>query len=195
MSSTNFRNSLFASVLMATLATPVATVAYASPQQMGGHGSQMGGSEHSSAIGQPGKAADATQTIEIIMRDNSFDPEKISVTKGETVRFLITNKGEFVHEFNISTAAMQASHQKEMMTMMEHGILEADKINRDRMKMDMGDGKTMEHSNPNSALLEPGASAEIVWTFSTDAELEFACNVPGHYQSGMVGEIEMKHGS
>lgn len=195
MSSTNFRNSLIASVLAATLAAPIATVAYASPQQMGGHGSQMGGSEHGSAIGQPGKAADATQTIEIIMRDNSFDPEKISVAKGETVRFLVTNKGEFVHEFNISTAAMHASHQKEMMTMMEHGILEADKINRDRMKMDMGDGKTMEHSDPNSALLEPGASAEIVWTFSTDAELEFACNVPGHYQSGMVGEIEMKHGS
>lgn len=195
MSSTNFRNSLIASVLMATLAAPVATVAYASPQQMDSHGSRMGGSEHGSAIGQPGKAANATQTIEIIMRDNSFDPEKISVAKGETVRFLITNKGEFVHEFNISTAAMHASHQKEMMTMMEHGILEADKINRELMKMDMGDGKTMEHSDPNSVLLEPGASAEIVWTFSTDAELEFACNVPGHYQSGMVGEIEMKHGS
>ena len=97
MSSTNFRNSLIASVLMATLAAPVATVAYASPQQMDSHGSRMGGSEHGSAIGQPGKAANATQTIEIIMRDNSFDPEKISVAKGETVRFLITNKGEFVH--------------------------------------------------------------------------------------------------
>lgn len=79
--------------------------------------------------------------------------------------------------------------------MMENGILEADKVNRELMQMNMGGGETMEHSDPNSTLLEPGESAEIVWTFSTDADLEFACNVPGHYQSGMVGEIEMKHSS
>tara|TARA_R110002110_G_scaffold85816_6_gene223964 strand:+ start:3727 stop:3894 length:168 start_codon:yes stop_codon:yes gene_type:complete len=39
---------------------------------------------------------------------------------------------------DLSKAAMHVSHQKEMMTMMEDGILEADKINRDLMKMDMG---------------------------------------------------------
>src|SRR3546814_18267736 len=68
----------------------------------------------------------------------------------------------------------------EMMMMVEHGALEPDKINRDKMKMDMGGGKTMEHNDPNSVLLEPGETAEIVWTLTKATALEFACNVPGH---------------
>lgn len=195
MSKTNFTKRLIASVLAATLTMPIAAGAYATVEKTDRHSSEPSGADHSSEIGQPGKAADATQTIRIVMRDSSFDPEKISIQEGETVRFLIANKGEFVHEFNIGTAALHASHQKEMMTMMENGILEADRLNRELMKMNMGGGETMEHSDPNSTLLEPGESAEIVWTFNTDADLEFACNVPGHYQSGMVGEIEMKHSS
>ena len=78
------------------------------------------------------------------------------------------------------------------MMMMEHGVLEADKINRDMMKMDMGNGKTMEHNDPNSVLLEPKETAEVIWKFSDDAELEFACNVPGHYASGMMGEVHFE---
>jgi uncharacterized cupredoxin-like copper-binding protein len=62
----------------------------------------------------------------------------------------------------------------------------------DMMKMDMGNGMTMEHDDPNSVLLEPGQTAEIIWTFPADAELEFACNVPGHYESGMMGKVRLK---
>ena len=89
----------------------------------------------------------------------------------------------------LATAKMHAGHRKEMMTMVEHGILEPDRINHAKMKMDMGNGQTMEHDDPNSVLLASGESAEIIWTFPKDAKLEFACNVPGHYQSGMVGDI------
>ena len=51
------------------------------------------------------------------------------------------------------------------------------------------------HDDPNSVLLEPGKSGEIVWTFPKDADvaIEFACNVPGHYQSGMVGSVAIDH--
>ena len=42
-------------------------------------------------------------------------------------------------------------------------------------------------------LLEPGQSGEIIWRFPDLATLEFACNVPGHYQSGMVGRIQLSH--
>jgi uncharacterized cupredoxin-like copper-binding protein len=54
--------------------------------------------------------------------------------------------------------------------------------------MDMK-GMDMSHDDPNSVLVEPGKTAELVWTFDTDATLEFACNVPGHYEAGMVGPI------
>jgi uncharacterized cupredoxin-like copper-binding protein len=60
------------------------------------------------------------------------------------------------------------------------------------MNMDMGNGQTMKHDDPNSVLLEPGESKEIVWTFPEKADVEFACNVPGHYQSGMYGDVNFK---
>lgn len=156
-------------------------------------GKHAGGHGHATFdFGKPANAAAATRTVTVVMRDNLYEPESIPVQAGETVRFVITNKGEFVHEFNIGTAAMHAKHQEEMMMMVEHGVLEPDKINRDKMKMDMGGGKTMEHNDPNSALLEPGETAEIVWAFTKAGELEFACNVPGHYDAGMVGKLSVK---
>ncbi|MCZ4279679.1 cupredoxin domain-containing protein [Kiloniella laminariae] len=147
------------------------------------------------AIGEAGVAAEVTTTIEISLQDNYFEPEHIGVKENETVRFVIRNNGEFVHEFNIGTAAMHAAHQSEMEMMVNHGILEADRINRDMMHMDMGNGQTMEHNDPNSVLLEPGETAEIIWKFSEAAELEFACNVPGHYDSGMMGDFKFTPGS
>ncbi|MFD2207660.1 cupredoxin domain-containing protein [Kiloniella antarctica] len=146
------------------------------------------GSSEQPTIGKAGDVSQVTRTIEVNLEDNFFTPEKITVDKNQTVRFLISNSGEFVHEFNIGTAAMHEEHQKEMMMMIDHGMLEVDKINRD---MKMGDGEAMSHDDPNSVLLEPGESAEIIWRFPESAELEFACNVPGHYESGMVGEINV----
>jgi uncharacterized cupredoxin-like copper-binding protein len=53
----------------------------------------------------------------------------------------------------------------------------------------------MSHNDPNSLLLEPGKTGEIVWTFGDATTIEYACNVPGHYDSGMVGRFGTKHGS
>lgn len=153
-----------------------------------GHNSVM----HGANIGKPGNISDVRKTVEIVMQDNFYEPEKVVVLGGETVRFVIRNEGEFVHEFNIGTVAMHATHQKEMAMMVEHGALEADKINMHMMEMDMGNGMTMKHDDPNSVLLEPGKTAEIIWTFPENAELEFACNVPGHYESGMMGQIKFQ---
>ncbi|MBC8338349.1 MAG: cupredoxin domain-containing protein [Rhodospirillales bacterium] len=156
-------------------------------------GSHGGGHGHSGAspIGKAGKAADVSRTINVKMHDNYYEPKQFNVKGGETIRFVIKNAGQFVHEFNIGTKDMHKAHDKEMMMMVEHGALEPDRINHDKMKMDMGRGMTMEHNDPNSVLLEPGKSAEIIWTFpkKVSTEMEFACNVPGHYDSGMVGPV------
>ncbi|GLQ07445.1 cupredoxin domain-containing protein [Sneathiella chinensis] len=180
----NFTLSSMAACLVAATVTLTSFQALSAGSHAGGHGG-------ASAIGEPGDAAKVSRTVEIRMFDNYYEPENITVSKGETVRFKVINAGEFVHEFNIGTTLSHADHQKEMMMMMEHGVLEADKINRDKMKMDMGNGMTMDHSDPNSVLLEPGESAEIIWHFSGDKDLEFACNVPGHYDSGMMGDVRI----
>lgn len=126
------------------------------------------------------------------MYDNYYEPEQISVKDGETIRFVVKNEGMLVHEFNIGTAAMHAAHQDEMRMMVEHGVIQGDTINHAMMKMDMGNGQTMEHDDPNSVLLEPGQRKEVIWTFTDNANLEFACNVPGHYAAGMMGQINVK---
>ncbi|NQU61852.1 MAG: copper-binding protein [Rhodospirillales bacterium] len=154
----------------------------------GAHG---GGHGNFTTIGKAGKVSDVTRTVKVVMQDNFFELENLSIKGGETIRFVIKNAGEFVHEFNIGTKAMHGEHFKEMTKMMEHGVLEPDKINRDKMKMDMGNGKTMQHNDPNSVLLEPGKSTEIIWKFpgKAIAQLEFACNIPGHYDAGMMGKV------
>ncbi|MDD9907389.1 MAG: cupredoxin family protein [Boseongicola sp.] len=169
-----------ASIILGGVALNV-TSATAGGTHKGGH-----------AFGEAGDPSKATRTINIVMHDNYYEPENITAKPGETIRFTIKNAGDFVHEFNIGTAKMHAAHQEEMMMMVEHGVLEPDKINHEMMKMDMGNGQTMEHDDPNSILLEPGKSGEIVWKFTEATSLEFACNIPGHYDSGMVGQLSVK---
>lgn len=147
---------------------------------------------HGASSGEPGKASEASRTIIVEMFDNYYEPEEISVEPGETVRFVIKNEGSLVHEFNIGTPSMHEGHQKEMMMMVEHGVIQGGKLNKDMMNMDMGNGKTMKHDDPNSVLLEPGQSKEVVWKFTEESDIEFACNVPGHYQAGMYGEVNFE---
>ena len=140
-------------------------------------------------IGKIGKLSEVNKTIEIKMYDNYFEPKEIKIKKNETVRFLITNYGELVHEFNIATREMHLNHQDEMMKMMEYGILLGDKIDKQKMKELSKKDHSLAHSHKNSLLLEPNQSGELIWKFSKDIVLEAACNVPGHYDSGMITKI------
>ena len=142
-------------------------------------------------IGEKGKLSEVNRTIEIKMYDNYFEPSKIIVKKGETIKFFVTNYGELVHEFNIATKEMHIKHQAEMMKMVEHEILLADRIDKEKMKQMAKKDHSMAHSHSNSVLLEPNQSAELIWKFSSDKNLEAACNVPGHYEVGMVADIKI----
>lgn len=154
----------------------------------GGHGDGHGGGhghKTDAALGGAGDASEARRALRVTMTDNRYSPKSFTVSKGETVRFIIENKGEFVHEFNIGTAEMHMGHRGEMMAMMESGALTVDRIDHSKM----GD---MKHDDPNSILLEPGQKGEVVWKFGTSGEVQFACNVPGHYEDGMVGRFNVR---
>ena len=140
-------------------------------------------------IGEKGKLSEVNRTIEIKMYDNYFEPNAIIIKKGETIKFIVSNYGELVHEFNIATKEMHIKHQPEMMKMVEHQILLADKIDKKKMKEMAKKDHSMAHSHSNSVLLEPKQSAELIWKFSSDTNLEVACNVPGHYEAGMIANI------
>ena len=51
--------------------------------------------------------------------------------------------------------------------------------------------KAMGHSHDNSVLLEPNQSGELIWNFENALNIEIACNVPGHYQAGMIAAVDI----
>ena len=152
------------------------------------------------AFGHPADAAQATRTVDVTLGDIYFEPKSLDVKKGETVRFVLVNKGRLLHEFNLGDAAMHAAHQQEMLKMTASGMLTPTGMKHDMAGMDHGiahgseqDSEqgtgAMKHDDPNSVLVEPGKTAELTWTFTDATGLEFACNLPGHYQAGMVGKV------
>ena len=140
-------------------------------------------------IGEKGDPAEVVKVIKVKMYDNYYEPSEFKIKKNQTIKFIVYNHGEFVHEFNIATKEMHLKHQPEMMKMVENKILLADRIDKKKMNAFSKKDSSMSHSHSNSVLIEPKKSAEIIWKFNTEAELEAACNVPGHYEVGMVAKI------
>ena len=140
-------------------------------------------------IGVKGNESSVDRVIKVTMYDNYYEPNSINVKKNETIKFVVTNKGKLVHEFNIATKKMHLNHQPEMMMMVENEILLADKIDKKKMKEMSKKNPSMAHSHSNSVLLSPGESGNLIWKFTNSVDLEAACNVPGHYEVGMIAKI------
>lgn len=149
------------------------------------------------AFGEPAPASRAGRTVEITLGDMFYRPSSLDVQAGETVRFVLKNEGSVLHEFNLGTAALHARHQQEMLKMQQDGLLTptamkpGGHMSGHGMERDPG-AAPMHHDDPNSVLVEPGKTAELTWTFKNASGLEFACNVPGHYQAGMVGRLSVR---
>lgn len=101
-----------------------------------------------------------------------FHVESLGIEEGETIRFEVTNTDEIDHDFTIGPPDLPARHRAEMMKMMEDG-----------------NGMMAMHRDPNAGYLKPGETRVLIWTFKNVAELEYACNVPGHYESGRKGRF------
>ena len=143
-------------------------------------------------IGSKGNVADVTRVIKVIMYDNYYEPSSFQIKEGETIKFEVENAGMLVHEFNIANKMMHMKHQPEMIKMAENGILLAFSIDKEKMKKMAKMDKSMGHSHSNSVLLEPKQKGDIIWEFDNAANIEVACNVPGHYQAGMIAKVNIK---
>ena len=140
-------------------------------------------------IGSKGNESEVSRVIKVVMYDNYYEPSSFQIKAGETIKFEVENVGMLVHEFNIANKMMHIKHQKEMAKMIEHEILLGDKIDKEKMKEVAKKDHSMAHSHSNSVLLEPKKTGEIIWKFTIKADLEAACNIPGHYESGMISKI------
>ena len=143
-------------------------------------------------IGSKGNENEVSRVIKVIMYDNYDEPNSFQVKAGETIKFEVTNAGELVHEINIANKMMHMKHQPEMQKMVESEILLFDSIDKNKMKKMAKIDKSMAHSHSNSVLLEPKQKGEIIWKFNNAANIEIACNVPGHYQAGMIAPVNIK---
>ena len=121
-----------------------------------------------SSTGNPGKATVATQNVEITMDDSMrFTPDVIHVQPGQTIRFVLINRGQIKHEMTIGSMAELKEHEKMMAAM-----------------PDMPDG-----AEPNMVAVPPGGKGELIWRFGKPGTVDFACTMPGHMEAGMVGKI------
>tara|TARA_B100002052_G_scaffold16635_1_gene13255 strand:+ start:127 stop:630 length:504 start_codon:yes stop_codon:yes gene_type:complete len=143
-------------------------------------------------IGSKGDETDVTRVIKVVMYDNYYEPSSFQIKEGETIKFEVENAGMLVHEFNIANKMMHMKHQPEMIKMAENGILLAFSIDKEKMKKMAKMDKSMGHSHSNSVLLEPKQKGDIIWKFDNAVDIEIACNIPGHYQAGMIAEVNIK---
>lgn len=147
--------------MAALFATPAASA------HTDAHRAEPAAATSPASFGQPGLAKNVTRTVAIALTDAMrFTPSSMSVRRGETVRFRLTNGGKLPHEFVLGTKQELDEHAAMMRQMPD-----------------------MVHTDANSARLAPGQSAEIVWQFSTSGTFLYACLVPGHWEAGMQGSV------
>jgi len=134
------------------------------------HGGKRAGlPKEQQAWGIAGEARAVGRTVDIRMTDTMrFGPDRLEIRQGETVRFRIHNTGRIMHEFVIGTRQV----------LEEHAAL-------------MKRFPNMEHDEPYMAHVAPGKSGEVIWTFNRSGRFDFACLLPGHYDAGMTGRIDV----
>ena len=121
------------------------------------------------AFGREGDPKKVSRTVTVDMSDKMrFSPASLTVRQGETVRFVVKNSGKVMHEMVLGT----------MQELKEHAGL---------MKKHPG----MEHDEPYMAHVAPGKTERIVWQFTKPGEYYYGCLVPGHFDAGMLGKINI----
>jgi uncharacterized cupredoxin-like copper-binding protein len=125
------------------------------------------------SAGEPGDPKKPARIVKISMLEEGkkmlFEPAVVEVSRGEQIRFVITNGGTYDHEFMLATKADNRKHAAVMKKFPD-----------------------MEHDDPNAKRLAPFNNGELVWRFTKRGEFEYACLIPGHLEAGMHGKIIVK---
>ncbi|TFH87456.1 copper-binding protein [Billgrantia azerbaijanica] len=145
----------------------------------------LAGAGHGSGQSQSDAQQPIDRNLSFEAGDMWFTPGKLEIAPGETVKFEITNTGNLEHEFVIGDEEAQAEHREMMREMASSG-------GHDMSAGHHGGGQDDAASMP-SVTIAPGESATLVWTAPQGVEeVEFACNIPGHYEAGMNGDIQIE---
>jgi plastocyanin len=108
----------------------------------------------------PSPDADGAGPIALIMKDNSFDPNEITVSGGSSVTFDITNDGSAIHNMHIAGPDGDFTE-------------------------DFCEGSADPCSNPNR--LRGGATATLTWKVpDSPGEVDFRCDFHPEQMTGKI---------
>ncbi|KHT50242.1 copper-resistant cuproprotein CopI [Vibrio sinaloensis] len=132
--------------------------------------SNMMNMEGMSEVGMPAKGAKPDKVVHVILTDDmkiNFKKD-VKIEPNDVVQFVVMNAGKIDHEFSIGSAQEQLKHREMMKNMGSHA-----------------------HDSGSTVTVKPGKAKQLLWHFHGDNNVEFACNIPGHAEAGMVKKITL----
>lgn len=115
-----------------------------------------------------------TRSIVVKMDDQMrFAPSLVEVREGETIRFVVRNAGQTAHEMVLGSDAEIQAHAQ---------------------AMQQGQAHEQSHSHGSGAAITvaAGQTGEMVVKFDQAQTLQMACLIPGHYEAGMRGTLNVR---
>ena len=104
-------------------------------------------------------------TVRVDVEHSLFVPDELRVVEGTRVRFVVVNGDPIGHELITGEPEVHIRH---------------------------ANGTEAEHpSIPGEVSVGPNETAITTFTFEESGRFEFACHLPGHYEHGMHGSIEV----
>ncbi|CAH6785616.1 Copper-binding protein [Vibrio chagasii] len=123
-----------------------------------------------SEVGMPATGAKPDKVVHVLLSDDmkiTFK-DKVEIEPNDVVQFVVMNTGKIDHEFSIGSAAEQLEHREMMKNMGNHA-----------------------HDSGSTVTVKPGKAKQLLWHFHGDNHVEFACNIPGHAEAGMVKSVTL----
>jgi uncharacterized cupredoxin-like copper-binding protein len=131
-----------------------------------GHGNEAGYAENAPV------AQVISRSIDIRMDDTMrFAPDSVQIQAGETIRFVVHNAGKVAHELVLGSDEDIRAHAEDMKKGTDHS-----------------------HAGAAAISVAPGQTGELVVTFNKTGTLQMACLIPGHYEAGMKGQLNVTSG-
>ena len=126
--------------------------------------------EGMSAVGMPAVGTKPDKVVHVLLSDDmtiKFKQEG-KIEPNDVVQFVVMNIGKLEHEFAIGSEAEQLKHREMMKGMAHHA-----------------------HDSGSVVTVQPGKARQLLWHFHGENKVEFACNIPGHAEGGMIKKISL----
>jgi uncharacterized cupredoxin-like copper-binding protein len=132
-----------------------------------GHGADV-------KFGFPAKANAKARVVNVEMDEGadgklSYSPNTVEVKRGETIHFVVVNKGKDTHDFFVGPEQLIDEHVEEL---------------KKDPNTDMDD--------PSWIRVKAGETGNLVWRFTVKGDFDYASVLPGQIEAGMHGSISVK---